>query len=158
MIDLNELETYRENNRIEAKLALGGLPNSIWETYSAFANTCGGVILLGVEEYSDKTLHPVDLPDPERLVREFWELVNDPKVTNVNLLHEDDVQLHQLGDKDVITITVPKANTADKPVYIGSDPMTGTYRRRGEGDHRCTAEEIQEMMRKAKRQHRKCCE
>lgn len=35
VIDLNNIEKYRENNRIEAKKATGGLPKSLWETYSS---------------------------------------------------------------------------------------------------------------------------
>ena len=86
MIDFSKIEQYRENNRIEAKKALGGLPKSIWETYSAFANTYGGIILLGVEEWADKSLHTVDLPDPDRLIKEFWDIVNNPNKTSVNVL------------------------------------------------------------------------
>ena len=85
MIDFSNLEKYRENNRIEAKKALGGLPRSVWETYSAFANTHGGIILLGVEEWADKSLHTVDLPDPDRLIKEFWDIANNPNKTSVNV-------------------------------------------------------------------------
>ena len=149
MIDLAHLEEYRENNRIEAKRALGGLPLSIWETYSAFANALGGILLLGVEEWSDKSLHSVDLPDPERLVREFWTLVNDPKKASVNILTRENVRIEKADDNRIIVITVPRASRFDRPVYVDSDPDHGCYRRSGEGDHRCTAEECAAMRRDA---------
>ncbi len=75
----SQLAGYSENNRIEAKRATGGFPQSVWETYSAFANTLGGVILLGVAEGKDHSLTPVTLPDPEGLAEAFWRLVNDKK-------------------------------------------------------------------------------
>ncbi|MBR5352380.1 MAG: ATP-binding protein [Bacteroidales bacterium] len=34
---------------LECKRAKTEVPKSVWETYSAFANTIGGVILLGIE-------------------------------------------------------------------------------------------------------------
>ena len=68
MLDFANLEIYRENNRIEAKKAQGGLPHSIWETYSAFANSFGGILLLGVVEGADKRFVSVPLPSPERVV------------------------------------------------------------------------------------------
>lgn len=64
MFDLTQISRYRENNQLEAKLATGGLPKSIWETYSAFANSYGGVILLGVEELCDRSLRVQGLLDP----------------------------------------------------------------------------------------------
>ena len=149
MLDFSNIQKYRENNRIEAKKALGGLPRSIWETYSAFANTLGGVILLGVEEYADKSLHPVNLPDPEGMVREFWNAINNPSKASINILTDRNVQIVEIEGNRIIEITVPRAERGVKPVYIDGNPLTGSYRRNGEGDYRCTREEVQAMLRDA---------
>ena len=149
MIDFANIEKYKENNRIEAKKALGGLPHSIWETYSAFANTLGGVILLGVEEYRDKSFHVVDLPDPQRLIKEFWEIVKSPKKVSANILSESDVKVENIDGKQIIAIFVPRAQRGDKPVYVEGNPFSGSYRRSGEGDYKCTKEEVEAMMRDA---------
>ena len=45
--DIRRFDQYREDNRLEVKKASGGLPNSLWETYSSMANCYGGVIILG---------------------------------------------------------------------------------------------------------------
>lgn len=148
MIDFSNLEKYKENNRIEAKKAMGGLPGSIWETYSAFANTLGGVILLGVEEWPDKTLHAVDLPDPDKLIKEFWNNVNNPNKTSVNLLSSKDVFVQEVDGNHIVVINVPRAERSYRPVYLDGNPLS-TYRRNGEGDYKCTKEEYQAMVRDA---------
>lgn len=147
MLDLAILRQYKENNRLEAKRAQGGLPHSIWETYSAFANTFGGYILLGVVENADKSFSSVPLPDSERLVADFWNGVNNRAVTNVNILSDQNVQIRESEGNRIVVIEVPRADRHDKPVYIGTDPFAGTYRRNGEGDYRCTREEVLAMLR-----------
>lgn len=149
MLDYSRIEQYRENNRIEAKKAAGGLPRSIWETYSAFANTIGGVILLGVEELPDHSLRPIHLANAEQMVSEFWNIINNPNKTSVNILTDKNVEIHEQDGCKFISITVPRAQRYDKPVFIDSNPLTGTYRRNGEGDYKCTPEAVQAMMRDA---------
>ena len=46
MIDLKEIFKSSEKVNVEVKAAQGGIPNSDWETYSSFANTFGGTIIL----------------------------------------------------------------------------------------------------------------
>ena len=45
-----EMLSFGERINLECKKAEPTIPNSVWETYSAFANTDGGIILFGVEE------------------------------------------------------------------------------------------------------------
>lgn len=146
MDHLKFLSEYREDNRIEAKRAQGGLPHSLWETYSAFANTLGGVILLGVAEADDKLLFSVPLRDPQALIDEFWRLVNDRRVVSANILSPEDVQIFDSHKNPIVAIFVPRADFRDRPVYIGEDPYTGTYYRRGEGDCRCPRHEVEAML------------
>lgn len=48
--DIKKLLQKGEQLTLEAKLAKTDVPKSLWESYSAFANTMGGTILLGVFE------------------------------------------------------------------------------------------------------------
>lgn len=150
MLDVNHIDEYRENNRIEAKKATGGLPDSLWETYSAFANTLGGVILLGVEEYPDRSLHIVDLPDPEWMIRDMLDILNDPKRVSMNILRKKDISVRKVDGKRIIMIKVPRADRSCKPVYIGGDPYSGTYRRNGDGDYKCSREEVEALINESR--------
>lgn len=141
----SELERYRENGFLEAKEALGGLPESLWESYSAFANASGGVILLGVGENPDHSLRILNLPDPQWLLEDFRSILNDPGKVSVNLLTEEDIQVLREDGKCIIAIFVPEAKPSQKPVFLANDPWRHTYRRVGEADKRCSREELEEM-------------
>lgn len=71
-MQIKDIENYRENNRLEAKAAQGGLPKSVWETVCAFANTAGGIVILGAKERKDKTLEIIGLADAHKMLDDFW--------------------------------------------------------------------------------------
>ena len=99
-----------------------------------------------MEELPDKTLHALDLLDPQWLIDDFLTILNDPTRVSVNILTEEDIQIHEVDGKQIIAITVPKADRRCRPVYVEGDLLRGSYRRNGEGDYRCTPEEIEQMM------------
>ncbi|MDR0306628.1 MAG: putative DNA binding domain-containing protein [Chitinispirillales bacterium] len=147
MINLNNLNKYREGNRLEAKKAAGGLPNSLWATYSSFANTNGGMILLGVEETNDKSLVAVGVDSPEKLISDFWNTVNSSQKVSLNILLDKHVRIENVDGKRIVIIEVPRADRAFKPVFLNEKPYAETYRRNGEGDYRCTREVVEAMIR-----------
>ena len=148
MLDFFNIEKYKENNRLEAKAAAVGLPKSLWATYSAFANTNGGIILLGVTEDAQHHLHVEGVNDADALVIDFWNIINNQSKISINVLNDKDVIVREFDGKKIIIISVPRAQRYDKPIYLDGN-LFSSYKRNGEGDYRCTKEVIQAMLRDA---------
>ena len=147
--DTGKLSDYREDNCLEVKKATNGLPHSIWETYSAFANSEGGLIILGIEEDKNHQLHITGVNHPDELVRDFWNTINNQQKISLNILTDKMVSVQTVEDKQIVVIEVPRAEREMRPVYVGTDPIRGTYRRNHEGDFHCTREQVSAFFRDA---------
>lgn len=153
MQELKSLIYQGEKVDIECKKAESKVPTSAYESYSAFANTKGGYIILGVKEDKTKTnpeerfvLQGIENADKQK--EDFWNTINGNKV-NVNILKDEDV--FKVEDEEVgitlLVIHVPRAEFNMRPVYVGENPYKGTFKRNHEGDYHATEHEIRGMIR-----------
>ena len=134
-----ELLDLRENYQFEAKSAQGQngngeIPKDLWESYSAMANTDGGKILLGAKELKDGSLEFLGINNIDRVQKDFWTTVNNPQKVNKNILNDADLQVINCQEKDLILINIPRVSRTIKPIYIGQNPLTGTYLRYHDSD------------------------
>ena len=144
---LSRLESD-ESLEIEFKTAAGGLPNSLWETVSAFGNTSGGWLLLGVAETkSGLSIH--GLKNASKMKQEVFNSMRDSQKINLELCGPTDIQVEPIDGADIIVVRVRAASTREKPVYINGNPYKGTFVRRNEGDYRCSKQEVDRMIRDA---------
>ncbi len=131
-----------EDTDSEYKSARGGVPSSLWESYSAMANTDGGVLLLGVED--DGRVSGV--VDVAKTRKQLWDSLNNRGKVSHNLLNNDDLLTLDIEGKTVLVLQVPRASRSERPVYVGQNPLNGSYRRNYEGDYRCTDQEVKRML------------
>ncbi|MBP7799659.1 MAG: putative DNA binding domain-containing protein [Thermoanaerobaculaceae bacterium] len=149
-----EIEALREEADFEAKAAQGArgeseLPRSFWASYAAMANTDGGRIVLGVAEQADGRLEVVGLRNPRRVRKALWDGLNNRQVVSASLLRDADVVETDCESRVVVVVTVPRAPRALRPVHLGSNPLTGTFRRGFEGDYRCSQPAVRRMLAEA---------
>lgn len=123
------------------------MPKSLWESYSAFANSDGGVILLGADEAEDGSFVASGVGNVEKVKKDFWNTINNRSTVSINLLGDADLVTHQINDAMIIAVHVPCANREFKPVYINDDLFNGTFRRNGEGDYHCSKNKVRAMLR-----------
>lgn len=148
MIDIATILKGHEKINLEVKAASGGIPNSLWETYSAFANTSGGIIVLGIKEnMSTGAFVPTGVHNPQKMLSDLWNILNNPNKISSNILLDNHIYVSEYDGLSFIVIDVPRADRREKPVYVGSDPFKGTFRRNHEGDYHCKKEEVLAMMR-----------
>ena len=150
--DIKDMMRYGERINIEYKEATQAMPKSIWETYSSFANTIGGYIILGIKEHREKIgierFEIIGVNNTENIIKSFWDTINSDKVSR-NILIEDDVECVEIDGKTVIVIHVPMANYTMRPIYLNNNILSATFKRNYEGDYHCTDDEVKSMLRDA---------
>ena len=147
----DQLLDLKENTNFEVKAAQGRhgngeVPNDLWETYSSFANTEGGLILLGAEELEDGSLRTLGIKQIDKVQKEFWSTLNNPQKINQNILSASDVKVITCDALPLLLINVPRADRKNKPIYRGENPLTGTYIRYHEGDMKATRSLVEHML------------
>lgn len=144
--DINKLIGGSENAEVEFKSAKGGLPESFWESFSAFANTNGGVIVLGVKEKNGMFI-------PDGLTREqivsykkrFWDCAHNKEKVSATMLVERDIKECDMDGNYLLVFRIPRASYNLRPVYLTRNPFGNTYKRNHEGDYHCTDTEVRQM-------------
>ena len=136
-----------ESTDWEFKSARGGFPGSFWETYSAMANSEGGTVVLGASEREG--IVRLDGLDDARLAalqKALWDGLNDRGRVSLNLLEPRHVETATAGDAKLLAIRVSRATRTQRPIHLGGNPFRHTWRRRHEGDYRCTDAEVRRML------------
>ncbi len=141
----------RESVDIECKLAIGqngkgGLPKSLWETYSAFANTDGGIIILGAKELKNGTFEAHGIENLVQIKADLFNTLNNPAKINKNLLTDQFVREWHVDGKCLLVIAVPRASRKQQPIYLNNNPLNNTYIRQNEGDYKLDDEHVKRML------------
>lgn len=147
-----DIEALREADEIECKLAqgrdgTGEVPKNMWESYSAFANTSGGYIILGLEEQKDGSFRfDRGIINTSKVLADIFTTANNPQKVSHCLIDNGSVHEIQIDGKNLIVIRVPRASRQQRPVYVSGNPLLGTFIRLNEADCVCPKERVKRML------------
>ena len=126
---------------VEVKNSHGGLPKSVRETLSAFSNTRGGVVILGLDEGSG--FAPSGLPNPAKIAADLGSMCSSEMEPPLRPL----IGIHQFEGEQVVIAEIPELDPAQRPCfYTGAGMTKGSFVRVSDGDRRLSAYEVQVML------------
>jgi ATP-dependent DNA helicase RecG len=126
---------------VEVKKAAGGLPKSLRETLSAFANTRGGIVILGLDETAG--FAATGLADSAKLAADLGSMCSEDLEPSLRPL----IKIHTFEGVQILVVEVPEIESGQKPCHLRGTGITkGSYIRVGDGDRRLSAYEVQVML------------
>ena len=138
---LYELLDGLEWKDLELKESRVKVSESAYESVSAFLNTEGGHIVLGVND--DKEI--VGVIDVDKIQNDFINNLHNPERFGSPVTFEEYLKQH--GDKNVLIFYIPEANRKDKPVYVKTKKQGNVaFVRKGGGDYKCGKAELDRMI------------
>ncbi len=123
----------------EVKEAASEIPKSCWETVSAFANTIGGWLFLGIKQ-TGNIFQITGVKNPEKLAQDFLNTLRGEKFNAKIATRQLAINLE---DKKVLGFYIEPS--PHKPIYFNT--QANTFIRRGSSDHRASKQEIDSMYR-----------
>lgn len=134
---------HTDDEYVEVKACAKEMSKKLWESVSAFANTNGGLILLGLEEKDD--FKPVRNFAIDKVLDQFVTGMGDGDPTGARIAKPPVYHLHRLifEGSPVLAIEVEELGADEKPCYIvGRGVVGGSYKRVDDKDVRLSPAEV----------------
>jgi len=130
-----------DHGTVEAKKAQNRLPSTTWETMSAFANTDGGILLLGVDE-GDGSFDVVGVEDPAQVISELQSACAELEPPL-----RPPISVVEVEGKMVVVAELAPVPRSARPCHRRSQGAhNGSFVRIGDADQALTAAEVDEML------------
>ena len=134
-------ETGVEFEDVEVKRAAGGMPQNVAETMSAFANSRGGLIILGLDERSGFV--PSGVSNPVALRDELAGIARGKLTPPL----APSIEVVPFEGANLVLAEVEPLPPAQRPCYVTTRGLyNGAYVRVGDGDQRLTPYEIDRLL------------
>ena len=143
---LEAIVSLKESSQVEYKKAKNDFPKDAWKSYSAFANTTGGYLILGISEDENKKPVLTGVNNAEKIISDFCSTLADRSKISLNIIKNEDIEISVIEDKTIIIIHIKEAKIKDKPVYLNNN-LTHTYIRLHSQDHQVDTQQLSSMLR-----------
>lgn len=130
-----------EPTDVEVKSGAGGLPTSVVETISAFANGTGGTLLLGVDEAAGF------VPAARFDATAIRDALADACASKVEPPCRAPIEVEGVEGALVVRLDVPELDPVEKPCFVPTrGAYGGSFIRGGDGDRRLSHYEVTQLL------------